>query len=97
MLLTGEQKNNHTAEGLRGPFCMKPSVPLTPECHHRQEMHMFWGLKANLMPSLHHVQQLRVVTLLMQNVTTALRGRCRVIASLNTPLYTDLLISPLLA
>lgn len=64
MLPTGEQKSNHTAEGLRGHFCMKPSVPLIPECHHRQETHVSWGLGANLMPGLRHAQQWRVVTLL---------------------------------
>lgn len=58
---------------------------------------MFWGLGAKLMPGLRRVQQLRVVTPLMQNVTTAPRGWGSVIALLNAPLYTNLLISPQLA
>lgn len=60
-------------------------------------MQVFWGLGANAMPGLHCTQQLRVVTSLMQNVTVATRGRGSVIALLNAPLYTDLLISPPLA
>lgn len=46
------------------------------------------------MPGLGYAQQWKVVTFLTQNVTTAPRKWGSVIALLNTPVYTDLLISP---
>lgn len=48
-------------------------------------------------PGLRSTQQLRVVTSFMQNVTAAPRGRGSVIALLNAPLYTGLLIAAPLA
>lgn len=66
MLLTGEQKSSHAAKGQQGHFCTKPAVPPIPACHHRQA----WP-GAHLMPGLCYELQLRVVTSLMQNVTTA--------------------------
>lgn len=76
MLPTGEQKSSHITkgfEGLRGHFCTKPSVSPDPCMHavRRQKIQVFGGLGATVMPGLRSMQQLRLVTSLMQNVTTA--------------------------
>lgn len=101
ILLTGKQKHNHTTKGIEGSLrtFFHEAITFLQFLHaiiSHQKMQGFWELGANTMPGLCSEQQLRVVTSVMQNVTMVPQGWGSVIALLNTPLYPNLLISPLL-
>lgn len=74
LLLTGEQKRSHITKDIEGSLRTFLHEAITfPEslcAIVAKKCKMFWDHGANRMPGLYSVWQLRVVTCLIQNVTT---------------------------